>query len=49
MIKHTKKNLFCKFGNFHKDFIFVNICGLKNSLLWHDLPISVNDSDFGIS
>ena len=39
---------YCKFGNFHENFIFENghkihICDIKKSRLWHDLPISVND------
>ena len=38
--------IYCNFGNFREDFIFVNgvkrhIFGVKNLLLWHDLPISV--------
>ena len=37
-----------RFGHFHENFIFANsvkshICGIKNALLGHDLPISVND------
>ena len=38
----------CKFGNFREYFIFANsveihTCGVKNSRLGHDVPISVND------
>ena len=36
-----------KFGNFRENFfaksVKRHICGVKNSLLWHDLPISIND------
>ena len=40
--------MYCKFGNFREHFIFANsakrhICDVKESRLWHDLPISVND------
>ena len=40
--------IYCKFGIFHENFIFVNrikryICDVRNSQLVHDLPISVND------
>ena len=40
---------YCKFGNFHKNFIFTNysikrhIGDVKNSQLRQDLPISTND------
>ena len=39
---------YCKFGNFHENIIYANsvtghICDVKNSLLGHDLAISVND------
>ena len=39
---------YCKFGNFHENFIFTNsvirhICDVLNFELGHDLPISVND------
>ena len=39
---------YCKFGNFCENFIFmksvkIHIYGVKNSLLGHDLPISVNN------
>ena len=39
---------YCKFGNFCDNFIFANsvkrhILDVKNSQLWHDLPISVNN------
>ena len=39
--------LFCKFGNFSRYFYFreyrqKNICDVKKSQLWHDLPISLN-------
>ena len=42
------RGLSCKFGNFRENFIFANsvkshICDVKNSRLWHDLPISVKD------
>ena len=45
---------YCKFRNFPENFIFANsnkrhVCNVKNSLLGHDLPTSVNDSDFAIS
>ena len=38
--------VYCKFGNFHKNFIFANsfkrhVCDVKNSRIRHDL--SVND------
>ena len=44
MLKGTN----CKYGNLHENFIFSNsvkrhICHVKNLLLGHDLPISVND------
>ena len=39
---------YCKFGNFHENFIFANsakrhIWDVQTSRLRHDLPISVND------
>ena len=39
---------YCKFGNFHDNFIFANCikrhsCDVKNLPLGHDLPSSVND------
>ena len=39
---------YCKFGNFHENFIVTNsakrhICDVKNSPPGHDLPISVNN------
>ena len=44
-------SLYCKFENFRENFIFGNcvkrhIWDVNNSELGHDLPISVNDSDF---
>ena len=44
---------YCKFGNVD-NFIFANsvkrkICLIRNSRIGHDLPTSVNDSDFAIS
>ena len=46
--------MYCKFGNFRENIIFANsvkrhICDVKNLRLRHDLPISVNDTDFAIS
>ena len=43
----AKRN-YCKLGNFRENIIFAksierHICEVKKSLLWHDLPISVND------
>ena len=39
--------VYCRFGNFRKNFIFPNsiryISDVKNSRLRHDLPISIND------
>ena len=39
---------YCKFGNFHENFIFANsikihICDVRNSRLVHDISVSVND------
>ena len=39
---------YCRFGNFHKNFIFANSIkrhnsDVKNSRLRQDLPISIND------
>ena len=39
---------YCKYRNFRENFIFVisvkrHICGVKNSRLGNDVPISVND------
>ena len=44
-------DVFCKFGNFRENFIFLNgvkrhIFDVKNSRQRHDLPISVNDRVF---
>ena len=44
----NKELEYCKSGNFRENFIFVNrvkkhICGVNNSRLGHDVPISVND------
>ena len=41
-------DLYCNFGNFHENFIFMNkvkrhICRIKKSRLWHDLPTSVSN------
>ena len=41
-------SLYCKFGNFQENLVFVNSvkrhnCNIKYSQLWHDLPILVND------
>ena len=40
--------IYCKFENFRENFILAkrHICDVKKSRLRHDLPISVNDSDF---
>ena len=35
---------FCKFGNFCENIIKRHICDVKNLRLWHDWPLSVNDS-----
>ena len=40
--------IYCKFGNFHENFIFTNcvkrhICHVKNPRLGHDLSTPVND------
>ena len=45
---------YCKFGNFPENFIFTNsfkrhVFDAQNLCLRHDLPISVNNSDFAIS
>ena len=42
------RHIYCKFGNFRENFIFVNstkrhICHIKNSWPGHDLPAPVND------
>ena len=42
------RDSYCKSGNFDENFISAkcvkrHICEVKNSRLWHDLPISVND------
>ena len=39
---------YCKFGNFHENFIFANsmkihICDIKYSRLGHDLPLPYNN------
>ena len=43
-------NTYCKFANFHENFIFVNNVKkhafyIKNLRLMHDLPTSVNDRE----
>ena len=42
--------IYCKFENFSENSIFANsvkrhICHVKNSVLGHDLPTSVNDRE----
>ena len=46
--KQYWKYMYCKLGNFGKNFTFANgvkrhICDVYNSRLGHDLPISVNN------
>ena len=46
--------MYCKFGNFRKNFIFLNsakrhICDVKNLQQGYGLPISVNHGDLAIS
>ena len=46
--KQYWKYMYCKLGNFCKNFTFANdvkrhICDVNYSRLGHDLPISVND------
>ena len=45
LLSSSRTTTYCKFGNFHENFIFANsvkrhIIHVRNSRLWHDLPTS---------